>query len=116
MKLAVMRQIPHTNPLSRFFYYDRDLGHTTTPQTWDGANPLQTSLHYFCPGCGQVWAKIILENGPHAVVNRPCRKCYIPWGNDYAGSFLHPWHPTHHLELSQKALHHEFFTLLLKAL
>lgn len=60
---------------------------------WSHTEDQRRSLAYFCPSCGEIWARMWLARGPWDLVHRTCERCgpttSEPLGEP--GSFFHPW-------------------------
>lgn len=59
---------------------------------WDEARYERTSYAFFCPHCGETWARVANDASAHfwQAINAPCPK----HGTDYreGGTFILPWH------------------------
>jgi len=56
-------------------------------------NTPRLSLAYFCPHCGEVWARFIAPGRSWQVLTRNCDRCGIPNTLTPAGSVLLPYDP-----------------------
>lgn len=56
---------------------------------WADTERLDTSLAYFCPHCGEVWARRWLSDAPWSTINLGCPK--HPYLSDTPGTLIPPW-------------------------
>lgn len=76
-------------PLAHYFIGSRLLG---SKNLTNGADPLN-SIAWFCEGCGDAWARVLVEGALWATEHNRCERCG-PAGlhdNRVAGSLLRQW-------------------------
>ena len=65
-----------------------------------------SSIAWFCPECGEIWARAVVEGSPFRVLTRRCGKHPARWLTDLPGSLLISWlddfNPTLPLALWQR--------------
>lgn len=71
------------------------------------------SYAFFCPACGEIWARCFVEGEPWAVVHTPCERCGKFSVIEVPGSLWIPLHPEFNNSLPRSLLLREF-TLALK--
>lgn len=72
----------------QFFYKGKYLGETDTGPA--GRSRDFFSYIFFCPKCGEIWGRSIVENARFVAVPRPCAE---HGGNEV---FFSPFHYTHY--------------------
>ena len=80
-------------PRCDYFIGTRHLGSTNiTPRD----EPI-SSLAWFCEGCGNTWARAVVEGGTWSVESNRCEPCGRAgsWDKRYPGSLLRQWYFTH---------------------
>jgi len=79
-------------PQASYFLGSRFAGSTDIPQNPDRLN----SLAWFCEGCGEVWARAVVEGATWAIELNRCESCGPAgtWDSRVAGSVLRQWYPS----------------------
>lgn len=62
------------------------------------------SIAYFCPTCGEVWARVVVAGQEFMVWTMSCRKHQPPFRLTVAGSMLQLWNHDHNASLPRGAL------------
>jgi hypothetical protein len=65
------------------------------------------SLAFFCPRCGEVWGRAVLEGKPFMIYSILCEKHELNYPFDIPGSMWFPWQTLHNKALSREALKRE---------
>lgn len=77
--------------MTHYFFGLQLLASSPTPARWaDEWSPWDNcSIAYFCPGCGEVWGRMLREGKSWHTVTSPCRAHGSTWR--VGGLFHHPW-------------------------
>jgi hypothetical protein len=78
------------------------------------------SIALFCPTCGELWGRVIVNPREHFVLTRTCPSCPPKWGMEFGGYFLSPpdaaWWKVPQLVMTATSpidvLKHDFLQLL----
>lgn len=84
-----------------YFLGTRLLASTNVLPKWTESQVELFSNAYFCPHCGDVWARVVVDGRQHNPLTVPCSK----HGN---GSFIFPWRQGCPSELPPEVLLYEF--------
>lgn len=91
---------------AHYFLGTRLLGSTEQPQTWDGVYRSR-SIAYFCPKCGDIWGRIVIDSKDWMVLTVGC-EWHPEWSFYPGGSFIRSWNPRWPQELPEAVLRREF--------
>lgn len=94
---------------THYFLGTQLLATTHIRPMWDDSTISFSSTAYFCPVCGEVWARIMIEGAEWLPTNSPCPKHTN--GLRKGGYFIAPWRKTY-WELPQEVLKYELQLLL----
>lgn len=72
-----------------------------------GLRPLSTA--YFCPECGEVWARAMIPGQKWEVWHLHCEKHELPYPFRVPGSMWIPWERTFNDALPRVVLEREFY-------
>lgn len=98
-----------SSPQTHYFLGNQLLATTSIRPLWDDSTVSCVSTAYFCPACGEVWARIMLEGARWLAVTAPCSKHTS--SSRKGGYFIMPWRKTY-WELPQEVLKYELQLLL----
>jgi hypothetical protein len=102
--------------LQHFIIHNRHMGYCERPDliAVQGELAPPVSVAYFCPSCGEVWARAAIDNRPFMVHVMPCNRhpqqdfglrvpgaLTLPWDAEYSNSFpqeVAAWEFMRHLE------------------
>ena len=70
-----------------YFLGNKHLGSCPNPAP-DPRQLYDHSIAFFCPKCGEVWGRVIINPTKHHVLTRGCARCVPVWLDAPAGTFL----------------------------
>ena len=97
--------------MTLYFLGSRLLAQSQLLPKWSDTEPASASLALFCPTCGEVWGRVIVDGSQWHPVNRGCRA--HPPCNDVGGTFIAPWRSTF-AELPPEVLRYEAMIRLME--
>lgn len=71
-----------------YFLGNKHLGSCPNPPTHDPRLLYSHSIAFFCPKCGEVWGRVIIDPTKHHVLTRGCARCGPAWIDSTFGTFL----------------------------
>lgn len=70
-----------------YFLGNKHLGSAPNPPS-DPRTLHEHSIAFFCPHCGEIWGRIIVNPAKHHILTRGCVNCGPAWPDNPPGTFL----------------------------